>query len=70
MKRLLPILAFSLALGLVVITAAAAFAGPKMVIPEPLLKMGDVVQGPTIKAEFKIFNKGDQPLVIKNVTPG
>lgn len=70
MRRFNPILALSLALALVLLMAATALAGPKMVIPEPLLKMGDVYQGPAIKAEFKILNQGDQPLVIKKVTPG
>ena len=49
---------------------AAESVGPKLVLQEKSFDFKEVEQGEIIEHTFKVFNEGDRPLVIKNVSPG
>jgi hypothetical protein len=44
--------------------------GPKMVIRDPVFDFKEVKEGEVLDHTFKVFNQGDQDLVIKKVKPG
>ena len=44
--------------------------GPKMVIEEKSFDFKEVEQGRVIEHDFRVLNKGDQPLEIRKVKPG
>ena len=44
--------------------------GPSAHLDTYTLEMGEVTEGTVVESVFKVFNKGDQPLLIKNVRPG
>jgi hypothetical protein len=41
-----------------------------MVLPERSFDFKEVEEGKVLEHSFKILNKGNQPLEIKNVNPG
>jgi Protein of unknown function (DUF1573) len=45
-------------------------SGPSMVLPERSFDFKDVEEGKVVEHAFKVLNKGNQPLEIKNVNPG
>ncbi len=45
-------------------------SGPRMVIKEKEVDYMEVDEGKTIEHVFKVFNQGDQPLLIEKVKPG
>jgi hypothetical protein len=49
---------------------AQEFTGPKMVIRDPVFDFKEVKEGEVLDHTFKVFNHGDQDLVIKKVKPG
>jgi hypothetical protein len=59
-------LTLSLAAGLY---AAAAGSGPIAVIEESTFDFKEVKEGTTVQHVFRVLNKGDQALEIKNVKP-
>jgi hypothetical protein len=44
--------------------------GPKMVIVEKHYNFNRVMEGEIVEHTFRVLNKGDQPLEIKEVKPG
>ena len=44
--------------------------GPQMHIPEKNFDVGEVMEGDVIEHTFKVFNRGDRTLTIKDVRPG
>ncbi len=44
-------------------------AGPQLSITESVFNFGDVKESDILEHAFKIMNKGDQPLEIKDVKP-
>jgi hypothetical protein len=70
-KRLsLQIIFFFLAVILPSATFAQAASGPRMVIEEKEFDFNEVREGKIVEHAFKVLNKGDQPLQIRNVRPG
>lgn len=68
--RYCPLLA-SLVIGLIVLASLTpALAGPKAYVPQLKKEVGPVYQGEVARAEFEVFNQGDQELVINKVSPG
>jgi hypothetical protein len=51
-------------------SCAEQLSGPRMVIEENSFDCKEVKEGSVIQHNFKVLNKGDQPLQIKNVRPG
>ena len=51
-------------------SSAQTPSGPSMVLPEKSFDFRDVEEGKTVEHAFKVLNKGNQPLEIKNVNPG
>ena len=49
---------------------AQAPSGPSMVLPERSFDFKDVEEGKVVEHGFKVLNKGNQPLEIRNVNPG
>jgi hypothetical protein len=49
---------------------AQAPPGPSMVLPERSFDFNEVEEGKVVEHAFKVLNKGNQPLEIKNVNPG
>jgi hypothetical protein len=45
-------------------------SGPSMVLSERSFDFKDVEEGKVVEHAFKVLNKGNQPLEIKNVNPG
>jgi hypothetical protein len=45
-------------------------AGPRMVLKEKFFDHKNVEEGAVIEHTYKVVNEGDQPLLIKKVTPG
>ncbi len=45
-------------------------SGPKLVIEEKEFSFSEVQEGKVIEHAFRVFNKGDQPLLIQRVNPG
>ena len=44
--------------------------GPKLLIEERTVKLGEVQEGTVLEHTFKVQNPGDQPLRIEKVKPG
>ena len=44
--------------------------GPKLLIEERTVKLGEVKEGAILEHTFKVQNPGDQPLRIERVKPG
>ena len=45
-------------------------SGPSMVLPERSFDFKDVEEGKVVAHAFKVLNKGNQVLEIRNVNPG
>lgn len=60
----------SLAGLLILALALPALAGPLLHMPTKEQDAGEVYAGIDVTKVFEVFNKGDAPLVIKNVKPG
>ena len=43
--------------------------GPRIQLIEKRYDFGRVKEGTVLQHEFKVFNRGDQPLVIEKVSP-
>jgi len=43
---------------------------PKLVLQETLFDAGAIDEGTVIKHTFRVYNRGNAPLKIKNVRPG
>ncbi len=48
---------------------AGADQGPRIQLSERTFDCGTVEEGKGLEHEFKVFNRGDQPLVIEKVSP-
>jgi hypothetical protein len=48
---------------------AVADQGPRIQLSERTFDCGTVEEGKALEHEFKVFNRGDQPLVIERVSP-
>lgn len=44
--------------------------GPRLVMKEEMHDFGKVWGGDVVEYSFKVFNKGDEPLLIGRVKPG
>ena len=44
--------------------------GPRLALPEKEFDFGEVNEGSTIRHDFIVLNKGDSPLIIREVKPG
>lgn len=44
--------------------------GPRLVLEEEMYDFGKVREGEVLKHTFRVFNKGDKPLLIGRVKPG
>ena len=44
--------------------------GPRLLIVEHSVNLGDVKEGATLEHTFKVQNPGDKPLQIEKVKPG
>ena len=44
--------------------------GPRLALEEEMYDFGKVREGEVIKHSFRVFNKGDEPLLIGRVKPG
>jgi hypothetical protein len=58
---------------LVLLSASPALAGtggPRMVLKEQQFDFREVLAGKTLEHAFRVFNQGDQDLVIQRVRPG
>jgi Protein of unknown function (DUF1573)/HYDIN/CFA65/VesB-like, Ig-like domain len=49
--------------------ATAATASPRIAVEQPTFDFGTIQQGKRVEHLFSIRNKGDSPLIIKNVRP-
>jgi len=58
---LLAILAFS--------NRAGADQGPRIQLSEKSFDCGTVEEGKVLEHDFKVYNRGDQPLLIDRVSP-
>ena len=72
MKRFIAIASLAVLLCVVLFTASPAQtpSGPSMVLPEKSFDFNQVEEGKVFEHAFKVLNKGNQPLEIKNVNPG
>ncbi len=72
MKRLFTpaSLCFLLCFALLSFSQAQTPSGPSMVLPERSFDFKEVEEGKVLEHSFKVLNKGNQPLEIKNVNPG
>jgi hypothetical protein len=43
--------------------------GPRLYLEQTSFDFGKVVEGATLEHTFKVFNRGDQPLLIHKVRP-
>lgn len=68
--RVLSVLLFCLLLWPLIAPSARGTAAPRMILPEEAFDFREVFQGMTISHAFKVLNRGDEPLVIRNVRPG
>jgi hypothetical protein len=51
------------------LTAQAPADGPKLVVPEKIIDMGEVAKGEVLEANFKLVNEGSETLLVKAVRP-
>jgi len=72
MRRLFTIVSFGLLFcsALLSFSPAQIPSGPSMVLPERYFDFKEVEEGKVFEHAFKVLNKGNQPLEIKNVNPG
>lgn len=61
--------AMSFPLSLACAAPAEKGSGPRLHFEEMTFDFGQVVEGTMLEHTFKILNRGDQPLVIENVSP-
>ncbi len=72
MKRLFTpaSLCFLLCFALLSFSQAQTPSGPAIVLPERSFDFKDVEEGKIVEHAFKVLNKGNQVLEIRNVNPG
>lgn len=72
MKRLLTLASLGFLLCLIAYSSSLAQtpSGPSMVLPEKSFDFKDVEEGKVLEHDFKVLNKGTQPLEIRKVNPG
>ncbi len=72
MKRLFTpaSLCFLLCFALLSFSQAQTPSGPSVVLPERSFDFKDVEEGKIVEHAFKVLNKGNQVLEIRNVNPG
>jgi len=72
MKRLFTLCSFCVLLSFVLLSSSPAQtpSGPSMVLPERAYDFKEVKEGKVVEHAFRVLNKGNQPLEIKNVNPG
>jgi hypothetical protein len=72
MKRLFTLASLGVLLCFAFVSSSLAQtpSGPSMVLPERSFDFKDVEEGKVVEHSFKVLNKGNQPLEIKNVNPG
>jgi hypothetical protein len=72
MKRLFTLASLGVLLFFALFSSSPAQtpSGPSMVLPERSFDFKDVEEGKVVEHAFKVLNKGNQPLEIRNVNPG
>jgi len=72
MKRFFTLASLGVLLSFAFVSSSLAQvpSGPSMVLPERSFDFKDVEEGKVVEHAFKVLNKGNQPLEIKNVNPG
>lgn len=72
MKRVLMVSFFFLMISLFLGSSAPAqnVTGPRMILSETSHDFKEVEEGTVVEHSFKVVNRGDQVLQIKNVNPG
>lgn len=72
MNRLLTLASLGLLLcsGLLTASLAQTLSGPSLVLPERSFDFREVQEGNVVEHTFKVLNKGNEPLEIRNVNPG
>ena len=63
-------LCFLLCFALLSFSQAQTPSGPSMVLPERSFDFKEVEEGKVVEHAFKVSNKGNQVLEIRNVNPG
>ncbi len=72
MKRLFTLASLCIVLCFLLFTSSPAQipSGPSMVLTEKSFDFNEVEEGKVVEHAFKVLNKGNQLLEIKNVNPG
>jgi hypothetical protein len=72
MKRLFTLASLGVLLFFALFSSSPAQtpSGPSMVLPERSFDFKDLEEGKVVEHAFKVLNKGNQPLEIRNVNPG
>jgi len=72
MKRFFTLASFCVLLFSFLLSSSPAQtpSGPSMVLPERAYDFKEVKEGKVVEHAFRVLNKGNQPLEIKNVNPG
>jgi hypothetical protein len=71
MRNLKPVFIMVAALLMAVALAHPSLAdqGPRIQLGEKTFDFGPVKEGQVLEHDFKVFNRGDQPLLIEKVSP-
>jgi uncharacterized protein (DUF58 family) len=72
MNRLITLACLGLlfCLTLFTVSLAQTISGPSLFLPERSFDFREVEEGKVVDHTFKVLNKGNEPLEIRNVNPG
>lgn len=70
MKRVFTQILLCILLSFCSFSVAGTPSGPSMVIPEKSFNFQEVEEGKVVEHVFRVLNRGNEPLEIKDVNPG